>query len=159
MVFDIDANGIMHVSAKEKSTGKEQKVTIQGATGLSDDEIVKAKENAEKFADDDKKKREIIESKNRLEAVIYQLENMKTDNVDKLPDEEKEKIDLLLTEARALKDKEDITKEELDTEIEKYSKEVQDMMGKYAATDTTSKTDSDDIIEDDGDVIDAEGGK
>jgi len=149
----------MHVSAKEKSTGKEQKVTIQGATGLSDDEIVKAKENAEKFADDDKKKREIIESKNRLEAVIYQLENMKTDNVDKLPDEEKEKIDLLLTEARALKDKEDITKEELDTEIEKYSKEVQDMMGKYAATDTTSKTDSDDIIEDDGDVIDAEEGK
>jgi len=159
VVFDINANGIMHVSAKEKSTGKEQKVTIQGATGLSDDEIVKAKENAEKFADDDKKKREIIESKNRLEAVIYQLENMKTDNVDKLPDEEKEKIDLLLTEARALKDKEDITKEELDTEIEKYSKEVQDMMGKYAATDTTSKTDSDDIIEDDGDVIDAEEGK
>lgn len=155
VTFDIDANGILSVSAKEQSTGKEQKVTIQGATGISDEEIAKAKEEAEKFAEEDKKKRELVEAKNRLEQVIYQMENMKTDNKDKIPEDEMTKIDELLKEANELKAKEDITKEELDTEIEKFSKEFETLMGKYAAANNTANPNSADVIEDESNKDDA----
>jgi len=148
VTFDIDANGILSVSAKEQSTGKEQKVTIQGATGISDEEIAKAKEEAEKFAGEDKKKRELVEAKNRLEQVIYQMENMKTDNKDKIPEDEMTKIDELLTEAKTLKDKEDVTVEEMNTEIEKYSKEFETLMTKYAAANNSANPNSADVIED-----------
>jgi len=148
VTFDIDANGILSVSAKEQSTGKEQKVTIQGATGISDEEIAKAKEEAEKFAEEDKKKRELVEAKNRLEQVIYQMENMKTDNKDKIPEDEMTKIDELLTEAKTLKDKEDVTVEEMNTEIEKYSKEFETLMTKYAAANNSANPNSADVIED-----------
>ena len=148
VTFDIDANGILHVSAKEQSTGKEQKVTIQGATGLSDDEIAKAKEEAEKFAEEDKKKRELVEAVNRLEQVVYQLENMKKDNDAKIPEDEKAKIDALIAEAKALKDKEGVTKEEIDKEIERFTKEFQDLMGKYAAENKSANPNSSDVIED-----------
>lgn len=148
VTFDIDANGILHVSAKEQSTGKEQKVTIQGATGLSDDEIAKAKAEAENFAEEDKKKRELVEAVNRLEQVVYQLENMKKDNDAKIPEDEKAKIDALIAEAKALKDKEGITKEEIDTEIERFTKEFQDLMGKYAAENNSANPNSSDVIED-----------
>jgi molecular chaperone DnaK len=167
VTFDIDANGILSVSAKEQSTGKEQKVTIQGATGISDEEIAKAKEEAEKFAEEDKKKRELVEAKNRLEQVIYQMENMKNDNKDKIPEDEMTKIDELLKEANELKAKEDITKEELDKEIEKFSKEFETLMGKYAAANNSANPNSADVIEDESnkddapeaEVIDADGDK
>ena len=148
VTFDIDANGILHVSAKEQSTGKEQKVTIQGATGLSDEEIAKAKAEAENFAEEDKKKRELVEAVNRLEQVVYQLENMKKDNDAKIPEDEKAKIDALIAEAKALKDKEGVTKEEIDTEIERFTKEFQDLMGKYAAENNSANPNSSDVIED-----------
>lgn len=150
VTFDIDANGILNVSAKEQSTGKEQKVTIQGATGISDEEITKAKEEADKFAEEDKKKRELVEAKNRLEQVVYQMENMKNDNKDKIPEDEMKKIDELLKEANELKAKEDVTKEEIDTELEKYNKEFQELMGKYAAENNTESPNPDDIINEDG---------
>lgn len=155
VTFDIDANGILSVSAKEQSTGKEQKVTIQGATGISDEEIAKAKEEAEKFAEEDKKKREVVEAKNRLEQVIYQMENMKNDNKDKIPADEMTKIDELLKEANELKAKEDTTKEELDTEIEKFSKEFETLMGKYAAANNSANPNSADVIEDESKKDDA----
>jgi molecular chaperone DnaK len=159
VTFDIDANGIMNVHAMEKSTGKEQKVTIQGATGISDEEIAAAKADADKFAEDDQKKAELIEAKNKLEAVVYQMENMKNDNTDKIPEDEMTKVDELLAEARALKDKEDVTKEELDTEIERFNKEFQELMGKYAAQDNTAHPDADDIVGDkteEAEVVDAD---
>lgn len=148
VTFDIDANGILHVGAKEQSTGKEQKVTIQWATGISDEEIAKAKEEAEKFAEEDKKKRELVEAKNRLEQVVYQLENMKKDNESKIPEDEKKKIDDLIAEAKALKDKEDVSKEEIDKEIERFTKEFQELMGKYAATNNAANPNPSDVIED-----------
>ncbi len=148
VTFDIDANGILNVSAKEQSTGKEQKVTIQGATGISDEEIAQAKEAAEKFAEEDKKKRELVEAKNRLEQVIYQMENMKNDNKDKIPEDEMKKIDELLKEANELKAKEDVSKEDIDKEIEKYTKEFQELMGKYGAENNTANPNPADIIED-----------
>lgn len=131
VTFDIDANGILHVSAQEKSTGKEQKVTIQGATGISDEEIKAAQADAEKFAEEDKKRKEIVESKNKLEALIYQMENMEKDNADKLPAEEKEKLTKMLTEARALKDKEDTSKEEIEKECAAFEKEFTEMYQKF----------------------------
>lgn len=156
VTFDIDANGILHVHAQEKSTGKEQKVTIQWATNLSDDEIEAAKADAQKFAEEDKKKREMIESKNRLDAVIYQLENIKKDNADKIPDDEKTKIDDMIEEANKLKSDENVSKEQIDAEIEKYGKEIETLMGKYNASDNTAKADPDDIIEWEAEVVDAD---
>ncbi len=164
VTFDIDANGILNVTAKEKSTWKEQKVTIQWATNLSDDEIASAKADADKFAEEDKKKRELVESKNRLEQVIYQMEAMKDENKDKLPKEAIEEIETLMADANEVKAKEDATKEELDKEIERIQKEFEAMAQKYQATpNPDTNANPDDMIEDgaeeaaeEGEVIDAD---
>ena len=131
VTFDIDANGILKVSAEEKSTGKKQDVTIQGATNLSDEEITKAKEDAEKFAEDDRKRREVVESKNKLEQLIYQMENQLTESADKLPDEAKEEINKLIAESKEVKDKENVSKEEIDSTMDKIQKEFQEFYQKY----------------------------
>lgn len=131
VTFDIDANGILKVSAEEKSTGKKQDVTIQGATNLSDEEIEKAKEDAEKFAEDDRKRREVVESKNKLEQLIYQMENQLTESADKLPDEAKEEINKLIAESKEVKDKENVSKEEIDSTMDKIQKEFQEFYQKY----------------------------
>jgi len=165
VTFDMDANGILHVSAKEKSTGKEQKVTIQGATGISDEEIKKAQMEAEQFAEEDRKRKEIVESRNKLEALIYQMETMEKDNAEKLPAEEKEKLTKMMSEAKALKDKEDATKEELDKEAERFHKEFYELYQKFGAENNATNPNPDDIIDPDvgagakpadGEVIDAE---
>lgn len=166
VTFDIDANGIMNVKAQEKSTGKEQKVTIQGATNLSDEEIAEAKENAEKFAEEDRKKREIVESKNRLEQLTYQMESLKDENKDKLPEDEMKTIDKLIAEAKLLKEKDDATKEDIDKEIERMQKEFQTLLQKYQAQTQNTGGNPDEEIEDksddknkkddEGEVIEAE---
>ncbi len=74
VTFDIDANGILHVSAKDKNSGKEQKISIEGSSGLSDDEIEKAKRDAEAHAEEDKKRAESVDIKNKGENVVYQVE-------------------------------------------------------------------------------------
>jgi molecular chaperone DnaK len=150
VTFDIDANGILHVSAKEKSTGKEQKVVIQWATWLSDEEIRQAQMDAEKFAEDDRKRKELVESSNKLEALIYQMETMEKDNADKIPAEEKEKITALMNEAKALKEKPDVTKEEIDKEMERFHKEFYELYQKYNAENTAANPNPDEIIEDTG---------
>ena len=162
VTFDIDANGILHVSAKELSTGKEQKVTIQGATGISDEEIAQAKADAEKFGEDDKKRRELVEARNRLESTIYQLENMMEENKDKLPDAEKDTIKVLVDEANTVKNNEASEKDTIEEMIKKIEAELQTMMGKYQATDSTSHASPADMVEDeskgssvDGEVIEA----
>jgi len=117
VTFDIDANGILNVTAEEKSTGKKQEVKIQGSTNLSDEEITKAKAEAEKFAEEDKNRRENVESKNRMEALLYQMENLIAEKKDTIPDADKEIVNKLVADGKALKDKEDVTKEEIDEEI------------------------------------------
>lgn len=164
VTFDIDANGILHVAAKEKTTGKEQKVTIQGATGISDEEIKAAQADAEKFAEEDKKRREVVESKNKLEALIYQMETMEKDNADKLPAEEKELLTKMLTEAKALKDNEAATKEQVDSECAKFEAEFTKMYQKYGAqNNAANQPNPQDVIDPDvttdnagGQVIDAD---
>jgi len=131
VTFDIDANWILKVTAQEKSTWKKQDVTISWATNLSDDEITKAKAEWEKFAEEDQKRREIVESKNTLEWLLYQIENMMSEQKDKIPDEEKEVINKLIADGKAVKDKADVTKEELNTEIDRINKEFQTLFQKY----------------------------
>ncbi len=162
VTFDIDANGILHVSAKELSTGKEQKVTIQWATGISDEEIANAKADAEKFGEEDRKKRESVEARNRLESTIYQMETMLTDNKDKLPQAEQDTIKVLLDEAKLVKNNEAADKEAIEEMVKKIEAELQTMMWKFQATDNTSDASPADMVEDenkessvDWEVIDA----
>ena len=89
VTFDIDANGIVNVSAKDKGTGKEANITITASTNLSDDEIDKAVKEAEKFAEEDKKRKEEIEVKNNAEQIIYQTEKTLKDLGDKVSAEDK----------------------------------------------------------------------
>ncbi|MDD4297554.1 MAG: molecular chaperone DnaK [Ruminiclostridium sp.] len=91
--FDIDANGIAHVSAKDLGTGNEQKITITASSNLSDDEIDKAVKEAEKFASEDKKKKETIEAKNNADSIIYQTEKTLKDLGDKVDPADKSNIE------------------------------------------------------------------
>jgi molecular chaperone DnaK len=93
VTFDIDANGILHVSAKDLGTGKEQKITITASSGLSKDEIEKMRKDAEAHAEDDRKQREEVEARNDADNQVYRTEKMLRENADKLPAEDKAKIE------------------------------------------------------------------
>lgn len=147
VTFDIDANGILNVTAEEKSTGKKQEVKIQWSTNLSDEEITKAKAEAENFAEEDRKRREIVESKNRMEALLYQMENLISEKKDTIPDADKEIVNKLVADGKALKDKEDVTKEEIDEEIKRIEAEFQTLYQKYQAAPTGATPNPDSELE------------
>ncbi len=109
VTFDIDANGIVNVSAKDLGTGKEQKITISSSTNMSKDDIDKAVKEAEQFAAEDKKRREEIDAKNEAENLAYQAEKLVNENGDKLSDEDKNTLN---TKSAALK--EAISKNDVD---------------------------------------------
>jgi molecular chaperone DnaK len=92
VTFDIDANGILNVKAKDKGTGKEQKITITASSGLSKDDIEKMKKDAEANADEDKKRKEAIETKNQADSLVYQTEKLLKENEAKISAETKEKV-------------------------------------------------------------------
>jgi molecular chaperone DnaK len=100
VTFNLDANGILNVTAKDKGTGKEQSITIQGSGNLNKDEVEKAAKEAEAHAEEDKKKRESAEARNQLENTIYQAEKMKSDYKDKLSEEDIKTLDEAATEAK-----------------------------------------------------------
>jgi molecular chaperone DnaK len=93
VTFNIDANGILNVTAKDKGTGKEQNITIQGSGSLDKAEVEKMAKEAEAHAEEDKKKKEAVEARNLLDSAVYQADKMKDDNKDKLADEDVKKID------------------------------------------------------------------
>ena len=93
VTFDIDANGILHVSAKDKATGKEQKIRIEASSGLSDSDIDKMVKQAESHASEDKARREEIEARNQLDALVYRVEKDSKEWVDKLPSDTKAALD------------------------------------------------------------------
>jgi len=101
VTFDIDANGILHVSSKDLGTGKDQKITIQGSSGLSKEEVDKMTRDAELHAEEDKKRREAVETRNQLDSTIYQLEKTMKDAGDKLPADIKTKMEDGLKSAKA----------------------------------------------------------
>jgi molecular chaperone DnaK len=112
VTFNLDANGILNVTAKDKGTGKEQSITIQDSGNLSKDDIEKAQKDAEAHAEEDKKKRESVDARNTLENTIYQAEKMPDEFKDKISDEDKKVITDAVEEAKKHKDSSD--KEELE---------------------------------------------
>ena len=100
VTFDIDANGVVNVSAKDRATGKEQKITITGSSGLSKDEVDKMMKDAELHAEEDRKRREQIETRNRAEQAAYQAERMLTDAGDKLTEAEKQPVTEAVADVR-----------------------------------------------------------
>ena len=100
VTFDIDANGILHVSAKDKTTGKEQKIRIEASSGLSDAEIDKMVKEADANADEDKARRDQIESRNRLDAMVYEVEKNMKEWADRLDASNKERLDKALETAK-----------------------------------------------------------
>ena len=108
VTFDIDANGIVNVSAKDKGTGKEANITITASTNLSEDEIDKAVKEAEKFAEEDKMRKESIEVKNNADQLVYQTEKSLTELGEKVSSEDKASIESKLEALKKVKDGEDI---------------------------------------------------
>ncbi len=100
VTFDIDANGILHVAAKDKTTGKEQKIRIESSSGLSDAEVDRMVKDAEQNAAEDKRKREEIDTKNRLDTLAYQVEKESKEWADKVPAELKTRLDAAVERAR-----------------------------------------------------------
>ena len=140
--FNIDANGILSVTAKDKGTGKEQSITIQDSGNLSKEDVEKAQKEAEAHAEEDKKKREAAESKNLLENAIYQAEKMPTEYKDKISDEDKEVIAKAVEEAKKHQDSDD--KEELETAAKELMEAIQPIGAKlYEPASTEGKDGAD----------------
>ena len=108
VTFDIDANGIVNVSAKDKSTGKEHQIRIEASGGLSDDEIEKMVKEAEENAESDKKKRELVDSRNQADALIHQTEKNIKEYGSKIPESEKKKIEQDLEDLKKVKDSDNL---------------------------------------------------
>ena len=167
VTFDIDANGILHVSAKDKGTGKEQKITITHSSGLSEDEIEQMKKDAEEHAEDDKKQFEAAESRNVGENLVYAAEKLVKENDEKLPEEKKATVE---TEVEALKEAlkgDDVEKikeqtEKLQAALQEASADMykaateEAQQGQTTAGDGGDDQPSEDTPKDEGPVVDAE---
>lgn len=165
VTFNLDANGILNVTAKDKGTGKEQSITIQNSGNMSKDDIAKAQKEAELHADEDKKKREAIDARNHLENAIYQAEKMPDEYKDKISDEDKETIKKAVAAAKeVLKDetadqeKNEAAMKELNDKImpigaKMYEQASKDDAKNDAKADSKSKSsDNDEAVE--GEVVD-----
>lgn len=164
VTFDIDSNGILHVTAKDKNTSKEQKITIQNSTNLSDDEVEKMKADAEKHAEADKEKRELVEARNRATSVAFEIEKQLGEYGDKLEAKDKESIEETVKKLTELAAKEDATKEELDSAVDetfKAAQKIGEVMQKAQAE--SSQADGDQAegsdTKDGDDTADAEEGQ
>ncbi len=130
--FDIDANGILKVSAKDKATGKEQEIRIEASSGLSKEEIERMKAEAEANADADKKERERIDKVNQADSMIFQTENFLNDNKDKIPADDKPAIDAAIEALKKAKESGDVA--QIDAAIDGLNKAMQAASQKmYAA--------------------------
>ena len=167
VTFDIDANGILHVSAKDKATGKEQKIRIEASSGLSDTEIEKMVKNAEAHATDDKKRRDAIEARNQLDGLVYKVEKDSKEWVDRLAADAKGRLDQAVEGARAaLKtgDTDQIQKalEELNGAYSAAGASLYqaaqaaggDQSGTAGHTDTSTGAPKEDVVEADYEIVD-----
>ncbi|QQK07644.1 molecular chaperone DnaK [Miniphocaeibacter halophilus] len=158
VTFDIDANGIVNVTAKDLGSGKEQKMTISSSTKLTDEEIQQKVNDAEKFAEEDRKKKELIESKNNAESVIYQTEKTIKDLGDKVSADEVESVNNKIKDLRDVVSGDDAETiksktEELTQELYKMSEKLYSQQG---AQDTTQQNPEDDVVDADYEVVDDE---
>jgi len=158
VTFDIDANGVLNVSAKDKGTGKEQKITITGSSTLSEEEIERMVKEAEMHKAEDEKRKALIEAKNQADALIYQTEKSLKEVGDKLDQATKDDIQRAIDDLKETLKKEDVTKEEIDTKVKTltdsshklaeaiYQKE-NPQGGANAGAQNNAKKDDDDIID------------
>ena len=164
VTFNLDANGILNVTAKDKGTGKEQSITIQNSGNMSKDDIEKAQKEAELHAEEDKKKRDSIDAKNHLENAVYQAEKMPDEYKDKISDDDKETIKKAVEEAKKVLEDADADKEKYEEAAKELSDKImpigaklyQSASGDDAKTEEKSNEDksddSDEPIE--GEVVD-----
>jgi len=160
VTFDIDANGILHVSAKDKATGKENKITIKANSGLSEEEIKRMEEDAASHADEDKKLRELVDARNAADGMVHSVKKSLSEHGDKLEPTEKEAIEA------AIKDVEDVMKDGDKETIEAKTNALMEASQKlgekvYAAQQAEANTESAQPSNQgektvDGDVVDAE---
>jgi molecular chaperone DnaK len=146
VTFNIDANGILHVAAKDKGSGKEQSITISGSGNLDKTEVEKMAKEAEAHAEEDKARKDAVEARNLLDSAVYQAEKLKNDNGDKLSDDDKKVLDEAVEAAQKTIKDEKASKEEL----EKAAKELNDKlmpigakMYEQAAKDSDASDDGD----------------
>ncbi len=125
VTFDIDANGILHVSARDKATGKENKITIKANSGLSEDEIQKMVKDAEAHAEDDRKLMETVQARNGLDALVHSVNKSLTEYGDKIGADEKGKIEAAVKDAEELLKQKDVAKEKLEAKAEELGKAAQ----------------------------------
>ena len=159
VTFDLDANGILNVTAKDKGTGKEQKITISDSGNMSKEDIEKAQKEAEAHADEDKKKREAVDARNTLENAIYQAEKMPTEYKDKISDDDKKVIADAVAEAKTHQASDD--KDELESASKDLLEKIQTIGAKLyeeaskeeapAPEDGTDKKDDEPV---EGEVVD-----
>ncbi len=162
VTFNIDANGLLNVTAKDKGTGKEQSITIQESGNMSKEDIEKAQKDAEAHADEDKKKREAIDAKNSLENAVYQAKKMPDEFKDKISDDDKKVIEEAVAEAEKHKESDD--KEELEAAVKALNDAIMPIGAKMyeqaakeddeAKSDDDKKSDKDEPVE--GEVVDKE---
>jgi molecular chaperone DnaK len=176
VTFDIDANGILNVTAKDKGTGKDQKITISGSSSMDEAEVDRLRKEAEKFAEQDKEKKEQVQIRNDLDSMVYQCEKQLGDLGDQAPADLKAKVDELLGDAKKVLEKEDASLEELKTTKDTLQKSFEEIAkvagsmpgsgpygpkpeasGSAEANDEADK--EDDIVDADFEVVDDEKGK
>jgi len=160
VIFDIDANGILHVSAKDKATGKENKITIKANSGLSEDEIQRMVQDAAAHAEEDKKAHELVDTRNQCDALVHSVKKALTEHGDKVAAEEKAKIEAALAEAEeALKSNDKDTIEAKSQALAMASQKLGEQM--YAQTEGGAQPGAaaggaSSGKADDADVVDAE---
>jgi molecular chaperone DnaK len=160
VTFDIDANGILHVSAKDKATGKENKITIKANSGLSEEEIQRMEEDAAKYADEDKKLRELVDARNQADSVLHSVKKSLAEHGDKIEADEKAKIEDAIKELEAVaKDGDDKEVIEAKTNAlmeasQKLGEKVYAEQQAQANTESAQQPEGEKTVE--GDVVDAE---
>ena len=156
VTFNLDANGILNVTAKDKGTGKEQSITIQNSGNMSKEDIERAQKDAEAHASEDKKKKEAVEVRNQLENSIYQAEKMPDEYKDKISDDDKETIKKAVKEAREALSESGDDKDKLEEAMKKLNDAIMPIGAKmYQAASDDKKSDNDkkdDNKDDDGAV-------
>jgi molecular chaperone DnaK len=108
VTFDIDANGILNVKALDKGTGKEQKIRIESSSGLSQSEVEKMRRDAEQHADEDKRRRELIDARNRADQMVWQMEKLLKDNADKIGEADKAPIQAAMNRVKEVMKGDDV---------------------------------------------------
>ena len=177
VTFDIDANGILHVTAVDKKTGKDQKITISGSSGLDKEEVEKMKEEAELHAEEDKQRKSAVEARNNLDNLVYQAEKQLGEMGEQIPADAKSQVEGVIAETKKVLENQNATAEELKTAADGLTAALQKLAGaaqqpgestqggpegptdggeasSSSNGETKAKSDDDDVVDADFEVVD-----